>query len=220
MPALPDELSSTLLPGESRPSSSAESSMRRTGRSLSEPPGLRLSSLASTSTSGSSSRRTSRGTIGVLPMALSAGKRSISLAIRGSQGTKGSLPRHASQLVGLALEGLVDLRLHVEVAVEDAPARHPFPRPARLLLGDRRRIHQADAIEVVVLRLQRLNLGPVGMVLQVVGDVAALVGVDAPHRALDAAEEGGVDLGGDRLGRHDPGAVEERGPDDPAASLL
>ena len=42
-----DELPSTLLPA-SRRSSRAESSILKTGRSLREPPGLRLSILAST----------------------------------------------------------------------------------------------------------------------------------------------------------------------------
>src|SRR5262245_1504166 len=47
--------------------------MRSTGRSLSEPPGLRHSILASTSTSGSSSRKMCTGTSGVWPMARNAG---------------------------------------------------------------------------------------------------------------------------------------------------
>src|SRR5205809_4922374 len=70
--------------------------MRRTGRSLSEPPGLRHSILARTSTSGSSPRRTSTRTIGVLPMALSAGKRSSIRTMRESHGTPCSLPPEAS----------------------------------------------------------------------------------------------------------------------------
>src|SRR5207247_7585592 len=70
--------------------------MRRTGRSLSEPPVLRHSILARASTSGSSPRRTSTRTLGVLPMALSAGKRSSIRTMRESHGTPCSLPPEAS----------------------------------------------------------------------------------------------------------------------------
>jgi len=73
MPAFPDELSSTVLPGLRCPSSSAPSSMRSTGRSLSEPPGFKDSSFANTSTSGSSLFRISTGTSGVSPTARSTG---------------------------------------------------------------------------------------------------------------------------------------------------
>ena len=73
IPALPEELSRTTLPGLSRPSSTAPRSIRSTGRSFRDPPGFSDSILEKTSTSGSSRRKMSTGTSGVLPTARSAG---------------------------------------------------------------------------------------------------------------------------------------------------
>jgi hypothetical protein len=62
-----DELSRMVWAGWSRPSSRALRTMRSTGRSFSESPGLRHSILANTSTSGNSSRNRGAGTSGVWP---------------------------------------------------------------------------------------------------------------------------------------------------------
>ncbi len=70
MPVLPEVGSRIVQPGVSRPSFSACSIMCRAGRSLTEPVGLRSSSLAQIRTSGAGDSR-GRRTRGVLPTAAS-----------------------------------------------------------------------------------------------------------------------------------------------------
>ena len=66
MPVLPDVGSRIVQPGRSSPSFSACSTMYSAGRSLTEPVGLRSSSLAHSRTSGDGDSRGSP-TSGVLP---------------------------------------------------------------------------------------------------------------------------------------------------------
>src|SRR3989337_921703 len=68
MPAFPEDESSTILSGVSRPSRSASSIMRRTGRSFTDPPGLNHSAFARISTRGGIPRRRVTRSSGVLPI--------------------------------------------------------------------------------------------------------------------------------------------------------
>ena len=58
--------------------------------------------------------------------------------------------RDGGQLVRLFLDLPVDLRGGVESARHQAPARHPFPGPPRLVLGDGARLLELDAAQVEV----------------------------------------------------------------------
>src|SRR3990170_4811397 len=68
MPAFPEDESSTILSAVSRPSRSASSIMRRTGRSFTDPPGLNHSAFARISTRGGIPRRRFTRSSGVLPI--------------------------------------------------------------------------------------------------------------------------------------------------------
>src|SRR5262249_31376436 len=84
------------------------------------------------------------------------------------------------QRVRRALDRVIDLGASVEIAVEHAPARHPVPCPARLVLRNRRRLPKLDTTEVEVVGSQRLDRGvSSGPALLEVRHVFPLVGVDA-----------------------------------------
>src|SRR5947207_789322 len=79
----------------------------------------------------------------------------------------------------LAFEAAVDLGGHVEGAIDQTPAGHPLPRPARLVLGDGGGLLQLDPAQVEVVGAQRVHVGMPGPVAHEVRDVPPLVGVDA-----------------------------------------
>src|SRR5437899_8477974 len=114
------------------------------------------------------------------------------------------------QLVRLSLDLSIDLGGDVERPVEHAPARHPVPRPARLVLRNRGRLPELDAAEVEVVGRERLDRriagGPAFLEVR---HVPSLVGLDATDSLDDAAEKRGVELGIEVRAR-DPGSVEER----------
>src|SRR5439155_1022610 len=73
MPVLPEVESRMVFPGTSRPRASPSSIILRAGRSFTEPPGLKPSSLPRTRTPGATPSRTRRiSTSGVLPISWSA----------------------------------------------------------------------------------------------------------------------------------------------------
>src|SRR5690349_12882037 len=88
MPALPEVESRIVLPGTSCPVRSASTIMRRTGRSLTEPPGLNHSAFAYTSTARGRFRTTRvRRSSGVLPIrsssdSVSAGRAAVRLLVK------------------------------------------------------------------------------------------------------------------------------------------
>src|SRR5262245_35803697 len=82
------------------------------------------------------------------------------------------------QRVRLPLDLVVDLRGRVERALQHAPARHPVPGPAGLVLGNGPRLLQLDAAEVEILGAQGLDLRNAREVADEVADVRALVGID------------------------------------------
>src|SRR5437899_11529623 len=91
------------------------------------------------------------------------------------------------QLVRLSLDLSIDLGGGVERSVEHAPARHPVPRPARLVLRNRRRFPELDAAEVEVVGCQRLDVGITGgPAFLEVRHVPSLVGLDATDSLDDA----------------------------------
>src|SRR5437899_7203311 len=92
------------------------------------------------------------------------------------------------QLVRLPFDLSIDLGGGVERSVEHAPARHPVPRPARLVLRNRRRLRELDAAEVEVVRCQRLDVGITGgPTFLEVRHVPSLVGLDSTDCPDDAA---------------------------------
>src|SRR4030067_3377520 len=68
MPAFPEDESSTILSGVSRPPRPASSIMRSAGRSFTDPPGLNHSAFARISTRGGIPRRRFTRSSGVLPI--------------------------------------------------------------------------------------------------------------------------------------------------------
>src|SRR6266545_43646 len=70
--------------------------------------------------------------------------------------------RSERQLVRVSRDLSIDLGGDVERPVDQTPARHPLPRPARLVLWNRGRLPDLDAAEVEVVGCQRLNLGITG----------------------------------------------------------
>src|SRR5712691_8776939 len=100
------------------------------------------------------------------------------------------------QLVRLACDLSIDLGVDVEHPVDQPPARHPPPRPARLVLRDRRRLPELDAAEVEVVGCQRLDLGITGgPTFLEIRHVPSLVGLDATDGPDDAAQECRIELG-------------------------
>src|SRR5215510_7431573 len=149
MPAFPDELSRMVWPGRSRPSSRALSTMRKTGRSFREPPGLRHSILANTSTSGSSSRNRCTGTIGVWSPA-----RQLR---RGRLGHRGAL-EELGILRAPEVHGVGEDKIP-EVVLGDGPV---FDQLVRL----RQRVAHVDHVEVADVRaVERVQLGAEWVVL-------------------------------------------------------
>ena len=69
MPVLPEVASTMVMPGRSAPERTASRTMRSAGRSLTDPPGLLPSTLASTRVRGGSASRALTSTSGVLPIA-------------------------------------------------------------------------------------------------------------------------------------------------------
>src|SRR5258706_5391146 len=103
--------------------------------------------------------------------------------------------RRRRELVRFARGFSIDLPGDVEVPLEDAPAGHPIPGPARLVLGNRRGLPEDDAAEGEVVGGQRLDLGVAfGPAPFEVRHVPPLVGVDATDGPGDAADERGIEL--------------------------
>src|SRR3989442_12875298 len=89
-------------------------------------------------------------------------------------------PRLGRQLVRLSFDLSIDLGGGVERPVDQTPARHPVPRPARLVLRNRGRLPELDAAEVEVVGYQRLDRGIAGgPTFLEVRHVPSLVGLDA-----------------------------------------
>src|SRR2546426_11050042 len=104
-------------------------------------------------------------------------------------------PRLGRQLVRLSFDLSIDLGGGVERPVDQTPARHPVPRPARLVLRNRGRLPELDAAEVEVVRCERLDRGIAGgPTFLEVRHVPSLVGLDATNSPDDAAEKCGVAL--------------------------
>src|SRR3989449_9760780 len=99
-------------------------------------------------------------------------------------------PRLGRQLERLSFDLSIDLGGDVERPVDQAPARHPVPRPARLVLRNRRRLPELDAAEVEVVWSQRLDIGIAGgPALLEVRNVPSLVGLDTTDGPGDAPEK-------------------------------
>src|SRR4029450_1389642 len=92
------------------------------------------------------------------------------------------------ELVRVPLQSPVDLGRDVECALDQAPAGHPVPCPARLVLGDRTRLLHLDAAQVEVAGRQRLHLGVPGPITDEVRDIPSLVRVDAMDGLGDGAK--------------------------------
>src|SRR5262249_60513300 len=107
---------------------------------------------------------------------------------------------------------MIDLAGDVERPMEHAPARHPVPRPARLVLGNRSRLPELDAAEIEVARHQRLDRGIGGSPpFLEVPHVAALVGLDAADGLSHTPEKCGVEPGIE-VGAAAPRPLEETPP--------
>src|SRR2546428_10864189 len=126
-------------------------------------------------------------------------------------------PRLGRQLVRLSFDLSIDLGGDVERPVDQTPARHPVPRPARLVLRNRGRLPELDAAEVEVVGYQRLDRGIAGgPTFLEVRHVPSLVGLDATDSLDDAAEKPGVELGIE-VRAPDPGSVEDSRQDEAAS---
>src|SRR4029077_9830098 len=89
------------------------------------------------------------------------------------------------EFVRLSFDGPVDLGGHVECARNQAPAGHPVPRPACLVLGNGTRVLLLDAPQGEVVAIHRVHCWVASPNADEVGDIPSLVGVDAAARPSD-----------------------------------
>src|SRR2546427_7655636 len=96
-------------------------------------------------------------------------------------------PRLGRQLVRLSFDLSIDLGGGVERPVDQTPARHPVPRPARLVLRNRGRLAALAAAEVEVVGYQRLDRriagGPTFLDVRHVPPIVVLNATDGPDYA-------------------------------------
>src|SRR5688572_23363080 len=195
MPALPDELSSTRRRPASSPALRAASSMRATGRSLIEPPGLTDSSLANTRAPRPTSNSSSSNS-GVCPMPWSTWRSSRALIARswlvvdtGFLSSSIGIGR-SSRSAGHRAEDLV-----VDVA------REARPRRAVAAGGIRRERELGEALAQGVV----VEQAPDQRLAEAEQELHRLDRLERPDHAGQRAEHAGVGAGGRELGRRGRG---------------